>query len=190
MAWSEGSLWVGQYRRRKIHQVDPQSGAILRSIDSNRFVTGVTWVDGELWHGTLEDRKANCGGSIRRAAKFWSNSTCRPAPPYRDSSRTAATRSFAAVLIAENCEPSGDPREAPRPKRRSKCGQTIPPPKITLAWLSPTQRTDTNKSHIAQIRRWPAGLSKGPVVYAKVHANEEHKYACNYPAAVARRGCS
>src|SRR5439155_693039 len=24
------------------------------SFDSNRFVTGVTWVDGELWHGTWE----------------------------------------------------------------------------------------------------------------------------------------
>src|SRR5215510_10769853 len=54
MAWAEGSLWVGQYRRRKIHQVDPQTGAILRSIESNRFVTGVTWVDGELWHGTWD----------------------------------------------------------------------------------------------------------------------------------------
>ena len=40
--------------RRKIHQVDPQTGAILRTIESNRFVTGVTWVDGELWHGTWE----------------------------------------------------------------------------------------------------------------------------------------
>jgi glutamine cyclotransferase len=46
---------VGQYRDRKIHQVDPQTGAILRTIESNRFVTGVTWVDGELWHGTWED---------------------------------------------------------------------------------------------------------------------------------------
>lgn len=55
MAWAEGSLWVAQYRRRKIHQVDPQTGAILRSIDSNRFVTGVTWVNGELWHATHED---------------------------------------------------------------------------------------------------------------------------------------
>lgn len=54
MAWAEGTLWVGQYRNRKIHQVDPATGAILRTIDSNRFVTGVTWVDGELWHGTLE----------------------------------------------------------------------------------------------------------------------------------------
>jgi glutamine cyclotransferase len=45
---------VGQYRERKIHQIDPDTGAILRTIESNRFVTGVTWVDGELWHGTWE----------------------------------------------------------------------------------------------------------------------------------------
>jgi glutamine cyclotransferase len=54
LAWAEGSLWVGQMRNRKIHQLDPQTGAILRTIESNRFVTGVTWVDGELWHGTWE----------------------------------------------------------------------------------------------------------------------------------------
>ncbi len=55
LAWAEGPLWVGQYRARKIHQIDPETGAILRTIESNRFVTGVTWVDGELWHGTLEN---------------------------------------------------------------------------------------------------------------------------------------
>ena len=54
LAWAEGSLWVGQYRERQIHQVDPQTGKILRTIESNRFVTGVTWVDGELWHATWE----------------------------------------------------------------------------------------------------------------------------------------
>lgn len=54
LAWAEGSLWVGQYRERRIHQIDPESGEILRSIESNRFVTGVTWVDDELWHGTWE----------------------------------------------------------------------------------------------------------------------------------------
>ncbi|HEV2976434.1 MAG TPA: glutamine cyclotransferase, partial [Casimicrobiaceae bacterium] len=54
MAWAEGTLWVAQYRNRKIHQVDPQTGAILRTIESNRFVTGVTWVGDELWHGTWE----------------------------------------------------------------------------------------------------------------------------------------
>ncbi|HKC54433.1 MAG TPA: PQQ-binding-like beta-propeller repeat protein [Burkholderiales bacterium] len=54
LAWAEGTLWVGQYRDRKIHQIDPLTGAILRTIESNRFVTGVTWVDGELWHATWE----------------------------------------------------------------------------------------------------------------------------------------
>jgi glutamine cyclotransferase len=54
LAWAEGSLWVGQYRDRRIHRIDPETGAILRTIESNRFVTGVTWVDGELWHGTWE----------------------------------------------------------------------------------------------------------------------------------------
>ena len=54
LAWAEGTLWVGQYRERKIHQIDPETGAILRTIESNRFVTGVTWIDGELWHGTWE----------------------------------------------------------------------------------------------------------------------------------------
>lgn len=54
LTWAEGALWVGQYRARKIYQVDPDTGAILRTIESNRFVTGVTWVDSELWHGTLE----------------------------------------------------------------------------------------------------------------------------------------
>jgi outer membrane protein assembly factor BamB len=54
LAWAEGMLWVGQYGDRKIHQVDPETGAIVRTIQSDRFVTGVTWVDGELWHGTWE----------------------------------------------------------------------------------------------------------------------------------------
>jgi glutamine cyclotransferase len=59
LTWAEGTLWVGQYRNRKIYQVDPETGAILRTIESNRFVTGVTWVDGELWHGTWEGEESD-----------------------------------------------------------------------------------------------------------------------------------
>ncbi len=59
MAWAEGSLWVGQYRKRKIHQVDPETGAILRTLESDRFVTGVTWINDELWHGTWEGEDAD-----------------------------------------------------------------------------------------------------------------------------------
>jgi glutamine cyclotransferase len=62
LAWAEGSLWVGQHRDRKILQIDPSTGAIQRTIESTRFVTGVTWVDGELWHGTWE----NGASDIRR----------------------------------------------------------------------------------------------------------------------------
>jgi hypothetical protein len=32
---------------------------ILRTIESNRFVTGVTWVDGELWHATWEGEESD-----------------------------------------------------------------------------------------------------------------------------------
>ncbi len=54
LTWAEGSLWVGQYRDRKIVQIDPETGDVRRTIESNRFVTGVTWVDGQLWHATWE----------------------------------------------------------------------------------------------------------------------------------------
>ena len=59
LAWAEGTLWMGQYQNRKIHQIDPDTGAVLRTIESNRFVTGVTWVDGELWHATSEGEKSD-----------------------------------------------------------------------------------------------------------------------------------
>ncbi|WP_240643691.1 PQQ-binding-like beta-propeller repeat protein [Paracoccus siganidrum] len=59
LAWVEGSLWVGQHRGRRIHQVDPETGKVLRSIVSDRFVTGVTWADGALWHGTWQDEESD-----------------------------------------------------------------------------------------------------------------------------------
>lgn len=59
LTWAEGRLWVGQYRDRKIHCIDPADGTIVRTIDSDRFVTGVSWVDGELWHATWEDDRSD-----------------------------------------------------------------------------------------------------------------------------------
>jgi hypothetical protein len=55
LTWAEGTLWVAQHRERKIHQIDPTSGEVLRTIASTRFVTGVTFVEGDLWHGTWEN---------------------------------------------------------------------------------------------------------------------------------------
>lgn len=59
LAWAEGSLWVGQHRGRKIHQVDPDTGNVLSTIETDRFVTGVTWIDGDLWHGTWENDESD-----------------------------------------------------------------------------------------------------------------------------------
>jgi len=105
MAWAEGTLWVGQYRERKIHQVDPETGAVLRTIESSRFVTGVTWVDGELWHGTWEGDESDVRHIDPKPARCWSSSTCRPASPCRGSSPTAATGSSAAAAAAARCAP-------------------------------------------------------------------------------------
>jgi outer membrane protein assembly factor BamB len=59
LAWADGMLWVGQHRGRKIYQVDPETGTVLRTIESDRFVTGVSWVDGELWHGTWQGEESD-----------------------------------------------------------------------------------------------------------------------------------
>jgi len=58
LAWAENTLWVGQHRNRRIVQIDPETGAILRTVESNRVVTGVTWVDGALWHATWEGEES------------------------------------------------------------------------------------------------------------------------------------
>lgn len=59
LTWAEGSLWIGQHRARKIHRLDPETGAILNTIESKRFVTGVTWLNGELWHATWENEQSD-----------------------------------------------------------------------------------------------------------------------------------
>jgi outer membrane protein assembly factor BamB len=58
LTWAEGTLWVGEHRARKIHQVDARTGAILRTLESDRFVTGVSWVNEELWHATWEGEES------------------------------------------------------------------------------------------------------------------------------------
>lgn len=58
LTWAEGKLWVGQYRSRQIACIDPDTGAVIKTLESDRFVTGVTWLDGELWHGTWEGEES------------------------------------------------------------------------------------------------------------------------------------
>jgi glutamine cyclotransferase len=112
LAWAEGTLWVGQYRDRKIHQIDPETGAILRTIESNRFVTGVTWVDGELWHGTLEGES-----EIRRVDPRTGEVLTRLIMP--EGTEVSGLESDHGDIFYAGGGSSGRVRAVRRPRRRS-----------------------------------------------------------------------
>lgn len=57
MAYADGYLWVGQYSGKKIHKVDAKTGEIVKTLASDRFVTGVSVFDGALWHGVMGEGK-------------------------------------------------------------------------------------------------------------------------------------
>lgn len=119
LAWAEGSLWVGQYRDRKIHQIDPASGAIRRTIECKRFVTGVTWVDGELWHGTWEAEQSE----IRRIDPHSGAVLERLEMP--DGAGVSGLESDGADLFYCGGGPSGKIRAVRRP------GKDLPQPAAT-----------------------------------------------------------
>jgi glutamine cyclotransferase len=66
LAWADGALYAGGYRSRSIRKLDPKTGKVLKTIRSDRFVTGITWVEGELWHGTLEGPRGEVESELRR----------------------------------------------------------------------------------------------------------------------------
>ncbi len=113
LAWAEGTLWMGQYRNRKIHQIDPRTGAVLRTIESNRFVTGVTWVDGELWHATLESDKSE----LRRVDPQTGEVSERLEMP--PAVTVSGLESDGGDLFYCGGEKSGKVRAVRRPRRRS-----------------------------------------------------------------------
>ncbi len=116
LAWAEGSLWVGQYRTRRIHQVDPRTGAIVRTIESNRFVTGVTWVDGELWHGTWEGDESDLRRVDPRTGEVLESLEMPPGVNVSGLESDGGDRFFCGG------EKSGKVRTVLRPKRGSATG--------------------------------------------------------------------
>jgi glutamine cyclotransferase len=114
LAWAEGSLWVGQYRGRKIHQIDPRTGKILRTIESKRFVTGVTWVDGELWHGTLEGGESDLRRVDPETGKALETLEMPPGVEVSGLESDGGERFFCGGAT------SGKVRAIRRPRRRSR----------------------------------------------------------------------
>ena len=113
LAWAEGTLWVGQHRGRKIHRIDPETGAILRTLESDRFVTGVTWVDGELWHGTWEGDAAD----IRQVDPETGEVLARLTMP--EGTAVTGLESDQRDLFYAGGGTSGRVRAVRRPRRRS-----------------------------------------------------------------------
>jgi glutamine cyclotransferase len=113
LAWAEGTLWMGQYRNRKIHQLDPRTGEVLRTIESNRFVTGVTWVDGELWHATLEGDKSELRHVDPQTGEVLETLDMPPGVSVSGLESDGGDRFFCGG------ESSGKVRAVRRPKRRS-----------------------------------------------------------------------
>jgi hypothetical protein len=66
LAYADGYLWVGQWRDARIHQIDVKTGEIVKTLTSDRFVTGVSCVEGVLWHGVSNDGPP---AELRRLAK-------------------------------------------------------------------------------------------------------------------------
>ena len=55
MAYADGFLWIGQYRDSRILKVDATTGEVVKTLSSDRFVTGVSCVEGALWHGAVSE---------------------------------------------------------------------------------------------------------------------------------------
>jgi glutamine cyclotransferase len=119
LAWAEGTLWVGQYRDRKIHQVDPETGAILRTIESNRFVTGVTWIDGDLWHGTWEGDESDVRRVDPRTGEVLEKLELPPGVGVSGLESDGGERFFCGGGKSGKCEPSAGPREGREPPTSS-----------------------------------------------------------------------
>jgi hypothetical protein len=66
LAWDGEALWVGARERNRIFKVDPETGAVLREIASDRHVTGITWVNDRLWHGAAVGSFPEDGMELRR----------------------------------------------------------------------------------------------------------------------------
>jgi glutamine cyclotransferase len=111
LTWAEGTLWLALHHDGKIVQIDPETGRVLRTIDATRFVTGVTFVDGELWHGRWEGEESE----LRRLDPASGEVLERLSMPER--SHVSGVESDGGDLFYCGGGPSGKVRAVRRPKR-------------------------------------------------------------------------
>jgi hypothetical protein len=89
----------------------PEDRRHQRTIESNRFVTGVTWVDGELWHGTWEGDESE----MRRIDPQSGAVLERLEMPQRHRRQRARVRRRRPLLLRRRRQRQGPRRAAPKP---------------------------------------------------------------------------
>jgi hypothetical protein len=62
LSWADGYFWVGNHRGKHLAMVDARTGEVVRRIESDCNVCGVTWVRGELWHCAWTTRTPSADG--------------------------------------------------------------------------------------------------------------------------------
>ena len=122
LAWAEGTLWVGQYRDRKIHQVDPADRRDpahhrIQPLRHRRHLGRRRALARHLGRRA----KASCAASIRRPARCWSSSRCRPGMGVSGLESDGGDH----VLLRRRQQRQGEGRP-PAPVRRRGFGQTFP----------------------------------------------------------------
>src|SRR5437773_7598800 len=95
LAWAEGTLWVGQYRDRKIHQVDPKRGRFFARSSPTASSPGSPGSRESSGTAPGKVTRATCGESILERDRSSRGSRCRPEWACRGSSPMAAIDSSA-----------------------------------------------------------------------------------------------
>ncbi len=100
LAWAEGTLWVGQHRGRRIHQIDPETGRFFAP--SSRTGSSPASPGSTAISGTARGKatRAICGESTPRRERSWRGSRCRPEQACRGSRPMAPIGSTAAAEAA------------------------------------------------------------------------------------------
>lgn len=65
LAFDGECLWVGSYEGRRMYKIDRETGKVLHVVESDRFVTGITWVNDELWHAADSETDKQLPTEIR-----------------------------------------------------------------------------------------------------------------------------
>ena len=101
---------MAEDRAREIHQIDAETGAIMCTIESDCFVTGISWVNGEPWHGTMEAEQSELRRIDPETGEVLERLEMPAGVAVSAGSRPTAPASFTAVAApAARCAPCAGP---------------------------------------------------------------------------------